>query len=229
MLKTAIRNPREPQWCNRANRRFILNLTNSLEKNLKKLSLIAMLFVLGLIETPAYGQQIDAAFGVGTLSSAAGKTSGGLFFPTVGGGAYPTFSADFLLRHHWGVEGEVSWRASQNLYGGSQPYRPLFYAFNAIWVPRISKHVSAELMAGIGGEDLRFYTGNYNCGFFGCTTYVSANHFMGDFGGGIRAYFWHNAFIRPEARVYLVNNNQEFSSGQSVRYGISLGYSFGER
>ncbi len=30
---------------------------------------------------------------------------------------------------------------------------------------------------------------------------------MGDFGGGIRAYIWHNVFIRPEVRVYLINNN----------------------
>jgi len=204
-------------------------LTTVRRRNLKKLSLIAMLFALCLIEKPADGQQIDAAFGVSTLSSASGTTSGGLFFPSAGGGAYPTFSADFLLRHRVGVEGEVSWRASQNLYGGSQPYRPVFYAFNAIWAPRLSKYVTAEVMGGIGGEDLRFYTGNYNCNFFGCTTYVSSNHFMGDFGGGIRAYFWHNAFIRPEARIYLVNNNQEFSSGHSVRYGMSLGYSFGGR
>jgi len=50
---------------------------------------------------------------------------------------------------------------------------------------------------------------------------------MGDFGGGIRAYFWHGAFIRPEVRVYLINNNAEFSSNYAVRYGASLGYSFG--
>lgn len=189
-----------------------------------------MLFVFCLVGRSAYGQQIDAAFGVSTLSAPAGKTSGGLYFPSEGGGAYPSFSADFLLRRRLGVEGEVSWRASQNLYGGFQPYRPIFYAFNAIWAPRLGKSFTGELMAGIGGEDLRFYTGISTCGYFsGCTNYVSANHFMGDFGGGIRAYFWHNAFIRPEVRVYLVNNNQEFSSGNSVRYGVSLGYSFGQR
>jgi hypothetical protein len=198
-------------------------------RNLKKLSLIALLFVFCLAGRFASAQQFDAAFGVSTLSSASGTTTGGLYFPTEGGGAYPTFSADFLLRHRLGVEGEVSWRASQNLYAGSQPYRPVFYAFNAIWAPKLTKYVTAEMMAGIGGESLRFYTGSYNCNFFGCTTYVSANHFMGDVGGGIRAYFWRNAFIRPEVRVYLVNNNQEFSSGNSVRYGMSLGYSFGGR
>jgi hypothetical protein len=201
----------------------------SSEKNLKKLILMATLFVFCLFERPAHGQQIDAAFGFGTLTSAAGKTSGGLFFPTVGGGGYPSFSADFLLLHHVGIEGDVFWRASQNLYGAFQPYRPIFYTFNAIWAPRLAKPITAELMAGIGGESLRFYTGVGNCGAFGCTNYVSSNHFVGDFGGGIRAYFWRNAFIRPEVRLYLINNNVEFSSGYATRYGVSLGYSFGGR
>jgi hypothetical protein len=201
-----------------------------LEKTLKQLTLIASFFVFCLFESTVYGQQVDAAFGVGTLSSAAGKTSGGLFFPTTGGGAYPTFSADFLLHHRFGIEGEISWRASQNLYGGFQPFRPIFYAFNALWAPRLAKPITAELMAGIGGENLRFYTPTVQCSSFtGCTNYVSSNHFMGDFGGGIRAYFWRDAFIRPEVRLYLIHNNVEFSSAYVARYGISLGYSFGGR
>jgi hypothetical protein len=201
----------------------------SLEKNLKKLTWIATVFVICLFQRTAHGQQIDAAFGIGTLSSAPGKTSGGLFFPTLGGGAYPSFSADFLLTHHLGIEGDIYWRASQNLYGGFQPYRPIFYAFNAIWAPRLAKPITAELLAGIGGENLRFYTSTLTCSYISCTNYVSSNHFMGDFGGGIRAYFWHNAFIRPEVRLYLINNNIEFSSGYATRYSVSLGYSFGGR
>jgi hypothetical protein len=200
-----------------------------LERNLKKLGLLATLFVFCLFERPAHGQQIDAAFGFGTLSSAAGKTSGGLLFPTAGGGGYPSFSADFLLTHRLGVEGEIYWRAKQNLYGGALPYRPIFYAFNAIWAPKLAKSATAELLAGIGGEDLRFYGGvNYNP-FAGYTNYTSSNHFMADFGGGIRAYVWRNAFIRPEVRLYVIRNNVEFSSSYAARYSISLGYSFGGR
>jgi hypothetical protein len=30
-------------------------------------------------------------------------------------------------------------------------------------------------------------------------------------------------------RLYLINNNVEFSSSYAVRYGVSLGYSFGGR
>lgn len=194
---------------------------------MKKSTLAAVAFLFCFLVASASGQQLDAAFGVSTLSAPTGTTSGGLFFPSQGGAAYPGFSADFLLRHRIGVEGEMFWRASQGLYGGYQPYRPIFYSFNAIWVPRITKNISAEVLGGIGGEDIMFY-GILNCNnFLGCTTYASSNHFMGDFGGGIRAYFWHSAFIRPEARIYLINNNVEFSSGHAVRYGVSLGYSFG--
>jgi hypothetical protein len=203
----------------------------SREKKVKKSRIVIFVcaFVTCLLVSNAYGQQFDAAFGVGTISSSSGKTVNGLFFPSDTGGAYPGFSADLLLRHRFGFEGELSWRASQALYGGFQPYRPLFYSFNAIWAPKLTKNLTAELLAGIGGEDVRFY-GFSNCNnFFGCTTYASSNHFMGDFGGGIRAYIWHNVFIRPEVRLYLINNNVEFSSNTVVRYGGSLGYSFGGR
>ena len=87
----------------------------------------------------------------------------------------------------------------------------------------------AEALAGIGGESIRFYTGSYyNCDIYGnCTNYVSSNHFMGDFGGGLRFYPYGNFFVRPEVRLYLINNNEEFSSSHVVRYGVSIGYAFG--
>lgn len=193
---------------------------------MKKNIVIATTVVFLFLATAAFAQ-FDAAFGVSTVKSSAATTSNGFLFPSVSGGAYPGFSADFLVHHHLGVEGELYWRASQSLYGGYQPYRPLFYAFNAIYAPKLTKNITAELMGGIGGEDVRFY-GYTNCSsFFGCTTYTSSNHFMGDVGGGIRAYIWHDLFIRPEARLYLVHNNAEFSSGTIGRFGVSIGYSFG--
>ena len=199
------------------------------EKNLKKLALVLALFVFCLFELPLHAQQFDAAFGLGTISSGAPTTSNGLLYPSEKGGLYPSISADFLVTHRAGIEGEFAWRASQGLYGGLEPYRPIFWAINAIWAPRLAKGITAELLGGIGGEDLRFYgTLNYNP-LSGYTNYTSSNHLMGDVGGGIRAYFWHNAFIRPEARLYLIHNNVEFSSGYVARYGASIGYSFGGR
>jgi hypothetical protein len=211
--------------------RFTSNSYRSIwREKLKKLTLIALLFVFALLARTAHAQEIDAAFGVSSLTSASSKTTNGILYPSLSGGAYPMFSADVLLTHHLGIEGDVSWKASQGLYGGYQPYRPILYSFNAIWAPKIAPHITAELLAGIGGENLRFYTPNLSCSYFtGCTDYVTSNHFVGDFGGGIRAYVWRSAFIRPEVRLFLINNNAEFSSSYAVRYGVSLGYSFGGR
>lgn len=196
---------------------------------MKKTIVVATTMLFLALAAAAFGQQFDAGFGVSTIKSSSSTTTNGLFYPSDTGGAYPGFSADFLFHRRFGVEGELNWRASQALYGGYQPYRPVFYAFNAIYVPKLTKNLSAELMGGVGGEDIRFY-GYVNCSsFFGCTTYSSSNHFMGDFGGGIRAYIWHDLFIRPEARVYLIHNNVEFSSGTVARFGATLGYSFGGR
>jgi hypothetical protein len=198
-----------------------------MENALRKLTFVAILCVVVLMQRPAHAQQFDAAFGFNALTAPAGSTdSSGTFFPSIRGGLYPSFSADLLLKHHYGVQGEVAWRARQNNYGGYEPYRPLFYDFNGIWAPQIGKKFGAELMAGVGAESLRFYQGYYNCSFVSCTDYVSSNHFDVHVGGGIRYYFWHSLFIRPEAHLYWVNNNQEFSSGTVGRFGVSIGYSF---
>jgi hypothetical protein len=176
----------------------------------------------------------DVAFGIGTVTSPQPSqsiiNSGNFFAPSIGGGAYLSFTGDFLLKHDLGVGGEISWRASQNLYLGFQPYRPLFFDVNGIWAPRFGKYFGVEALAGIGAESSRFYTGYNpnNCNsFVGCTNYESSNHFMGVFGGGLKFYPHGNIFIRPEVRVYLVHNNVEFSSSRVVRSGLSIGYTFG--
>jgi len=196
---------------------------------LKKLIFIAITVGFCLLAASAFGQGFDAAFGVGSIDSAKAVTTNGLTFPSLRGGLYPGFSADLLIHRRIGFEGELFWKGSQGLYGVNQPYRPIFYNFNAIWAPRISKNFTAEVLGGIGGEDLRFYGILNFSQLAGYTNYTSSNHFMGDVGAGLRAYFWHDAFIRPEMRLYLINNNVEFSSGRVLRYGVSLGYSFGGR
>src|ERR1041385_1461972 len=81
--------------------------------------------------------------------------------------------------------------------------------------------------AAIGWESLRFYQPFFNgSGFTGCSNFVSSNHFMGHFGGGLRYYFKGHFFVRPEAHVYLIRNNVEFSSPLATRVGVSLGYTF---
>lgn len=131
---------------------------------------------------------------------------------------------------HFGVNGEIAWRAGQNTYsylGEDQPFRPLFYDFNGVYVSKLAKRVSVELMAGIGAESVRFYQEYTSCSYYGCSNYASESHFMGHFGGGVRFYVWNNLFVRPEAHLYLIHNNNEFSGPWAARFGASIGYSFG--
>jgi hypothetical protein len=194
----------------------------------KKLGFMMVVCALFLLEGPAHGQQIDAALGVGTVTAASSASASGNHAPqTIGGGTYIGFSGDVLFKKSLGVGGEVAWRAHQNLYQGFQPFRPIFFDFNGVFAPQFGNRVGLNLMAGIGAETARFYQPVYNCTYFGgCTNYVSTNHFMGHFGGGVRFYPKGNFFISPEAHVYLVRNNQEFSSAYATRFDISIGYTF---
>lgn len=192
----------------------------------KYLSIIALLGFVSLIMVPAQAQQFDVAFGVRTLMGPSASTTPASFTPqSIGGGAYPTFSGDYLFLHNFGVGAEVSWRGSQNIYLGFQPYRPIFYDFNAVWAPSLGKHAAAEFVGGIGAQSTRFYQPFFTCGFTGCTNYTSSNHFMADFGGGLRLYVRGGVFLRPEAKVYLVHNNFEFSGSRATTFGLSIGYS----
>ena len=197
---------------------------HALESNLKKLSFLvvisALVFMFG---SAAQAQQFDLSFGVSGLTAPSSTAT----LQTIGGGAYPTFGLDFLFYHNLGVGFNAAFRASQNLYQGFQPFRPFFYDVDLVYGPPLGKHAQLELSAGIGAESVRFYTPFLTCGTFtGCTNFVSSNHFLGQFGGGIRLYATNRIFIRPEAHVYLVHNNFEFSGSHATRFGLSIGYSF---
>jgi hypothetical protein len=199
-------------------------------KQLFALALLSCLVAVPAAAQYSSQQQFDVGFGVGTLiAPSSSSASGNHSYQTMGGGAYLNFSGDYLFWHHLGVQGEVAWRASENLYGGYQPFRPILYDFNAIYAPPLGKHAQLELLGGMGGLSTRFYTQNYTCDYFTyqCTNYVSSNHFMGDVGAGISLYLTHALFVRPEVREYFIHNNVEFSSGRATRAGVTLGYSFG--
>ncbi len=194
---------------------------------MKKLTLLLALCVVFVTARTAGAQQLDAALGFGTMTAPSGAVSlAGDSVVSQRGGLFPSFSADVLFLHHHqiGVQGEVAWRASQNLYADTLPFRPILYDFNALWAPRFGKKVQGELMAGFGGETLRFY-GIPNCTFVGCTDYVSSEHLTGHVGAGVRLYVWHNVFLRPEAHYYAIHNNNEFPSSNANRFAISIGYS----
>jgi hypothetical protein len=177
----------------------------------------------------AQGQKLDVAFGLSTLTAPSASDANGVdHLPvSLNGAAYPGFSGDALLFHNFGVGAEIFWRASQADYAGQGfNYRPLAWNINAVYSPRLARHAYLELVGGIGALSTRFYTGTF-CGIYSCSNYQSSNHFDADFGGGIKLYPAGGFFVRPEARFYLVNNNQEFSSNHFARYGVSIGYTFG--
>ena len=198
---------------------------------MRKLTFLAALFSLFLFAHQALAQQADVALGFGTIVSpgaAACSISTGLCPEK--GGLYPSISADVIFHRRIGFAYEVTWRGGQGAYGGSggQPFRPIINDFNAVYQPRVGKRVGVDLMAGIGFQDTRFYSGNYSCTFVSCTNYTTSNHFLVDIGGGIRYYFWHHAFIRPEAKYYFINNNtNDFTNNNVLRVGASIGYTIG--
>jgi len=186
----------------------------------------AAMFTLSSV---AHAQKIDFAFGISTIDAPGASAANGVDHQAVSltGGTYPGFSADFLLFHNLGFGGELYWKASQGTYflaSPPTPYRPLFWDFNAVYSPKLASHTYLEVVGGIGAQSTRFYCGLSCIDPFSGTNYASRNRFMGDFGGGIKFYPRGGWFIRPEVRLYLVNNNQEFSSPRAVRYGISIGY-----
>lgn len=186
-----------------------------------------------LLAGTLHAQEFHGAFGFGTVVAPGATTNSSGSFPSLSGGLYPSFSGIFLFKRHIGFGGEVAWRGRQAVYGVSngsaffaQPYRPIFYDFNAVYGRSFDKKFGGDVMAGIGGEDLRFYTPYYTCGFTSCTNYVSSNHFAFHVGADLRYYFWGHAFIRPEAHYYVVHNNFEFNNVNTSRFTISIGYSF---
>src|SRR5438045_8616312 len=137
------------------------------------------------VASDVQAQQVDAAFGLGTLTSASSNTAASFanFSQSLSGGAYLNFSGDALIKGNFGVQGEVAWRASRNLYAGFQPYRPVLWDFNAISAPRFNQHLGAELLGFMGAETLRFYQNFFNCGFTGFTNYTTCMNFTAHFSG----------------------------------------------
>src|SRR5882672_8414151 len=132
--------------CNELIRRFLL----------RKLAVLATLCALWLAATVVHAQQADIAFGVSTtLSSSYNNSSQSYPLQSAKGGAYAGVSADVIFKHRIGFGGNVSWKASQGIYDGYQPYRPIYYDFDAVFQPRLGKKIGADLQAGIGGESIR--------------------------------------------------------------------------
>jgi len=179
----------------------------------------------------ARSQETDVAFGLSALLSPKYTSSSQLYLPpSEKSGAYLSLSGERRFRKRLGFSGEFSWREKQGLYNGFQRYRPLLYDVNAVFAPRLGENASMDLMAGAGGESLRFYNQFSACTYpAGCLTHLSATHFMTHVGVDVRYYFRGSLFIRPEFHYYAVRDNFEFHSGNLFRAGASVGYTFGRK
>ena len=204
---------------------------------MRKLAFLALVFSFFTLANLASAQQADAMLGFGTLVAPSSNSSSCVVSFTstcVGretGGLYTTVGGDVIFKRRIGFNFEANWRTKQalDLSNGGQYYRPILFDFNGVYQPRITKKTGADLMGGIGWQTTRFYAYNNssNCVFFG-QCYTSSNHFLVHFGGGLRYYFFGNAFIRPEAHFYhIVNNTDVFTNTNVVRVGASIGYTIG--
>lgn len=193
--------------------------------------------ILGLWSNSAQAQKIDLAFAGSTVVAPSGSScSGDCQIPqSLSGGTFLGFNGDAIFWHNLGAGFEFNWRASQG--GGAYAfyddvnYRPLFYNFNAVYSPKLASHAYLELVGGIGAISTHVYAceEGTSCGAFGGTTEVaSSSHFDVDFGGGVKLYVRHGLFIRPEARVYWINNDTNYAGSHATRVGASIGYTFGE-
>jgi hypothetical protein len=205
---------------------------------LKQTFRIAMLLAFACAALAAFSnfaqaQKVDFAFGGSTtLAPGASSCSGDCLVPaSLSGGTYLGFSGDVLFWHNLGVGAEVNWRASQAngnfAYGEGINYRPVFYNINAVYSPKLASHAYLELVGGIGGMSTHLYECD-SCQIAGGSSEVaSSTHFDADFGGGLKLYVSHGFFVRPEARVYWINNDTNFAGSHATRVGASIGYTFG--
>jgi hypothetical protein len=185
---------------------------------------------IALSSTLASAQKFDVAAGISSIDAPGTFVANDINHQpqSLTGGAYLAFSGDFLFHKNIGIQGEFVRKETEGYNDVlDRNYRPMFYDANAIWTRRFFKRFAPELEAGAGGETTRIYTGG--CGSSNC--YVNRNHFMADFGAGLKIYpsqrhILRHIFIRPEGRFYLIRNNAEFSSDHAIRYGASIGYSF---
>jgi hypothetical protein len=195
---------------------------------LRKLTLLAVICGLFFVASLAQAQQGDAMFGFGTLLAPGAAACSFNGFCPEKGGLYPNIGADVILHRRIGFGFDVSWKATQGVYGGTIPFRPILLDFNGIYQPKLSKRVGLDLFGGVGLQATRFYSGNYTCDFVSCTDFTSTHSFLIDAGGGIRYYVWGHVFLRPEVRYYWINNNtNQFSGNNVLRVGASIGYTIG--
>jgi hypothetical protein len=199
---------------------------------LRKFALLFSACVVLLLANFASAQQTDILGGGSILTSLASTSDIVSFQPPIEkGGIYPSLGADVVaFRHRLGINVETSWRYHQASYYGYETYRPILTDVNVLFQPKLTRKFGLDVLAGVGIASNHFDLLT-SCGIPGCVNYTTSNHFMEDFGAGLRYYFWHHlphVFVRPEGHYYHIHNNQGFNSDNVFRVGASIGYTFGK-
>jgi hypothetical protein len=195
-------------------------------------SACAVLVFVSLFANFASAQQGDILVGGSILVSPAIPSDVVSFHPPIEkGGTYLSLGADYVgFPHRLGLNVETAWRYHQASYFGTENYRPIFTDVNVLFQPKLPRKFGLDVIAGIGIASNRFDILT-SCSTPGCVNFTSSNHFMEDFGAGLRYYVWHrlpHVFVRPEGHYYHIQNNQEFNSNNVFRVGVSVGYTIGK-
>ena len=168
----------------------------------------------------AKAQSLDAFSGLNALTAHQAVQN----IPRLGGGLFPSAGVDLFLGPV-GVGAEATFRAGQNSTG----VRPSYYDVNLLFDPiHISRSIIPVLMVGLGAQSITDYQGLTRCGGAGACVDYSSTHFTGHVGLAIKAYLTEHIFLRPEAHFYFIRHNGQLDATNSQRFGLSLGYSFGD-
>ena len=156
--------------------------------------------------------------------------------PTMGG-VFGVFGTDFMIKPHFGINGEYSFRFAQADYlpAAALKVRPTFYDFNAIYQPTSGdKRVVPVLEGGLGGAKLSLYFNQQGCVTSICQNssqiVATANHFQLHGAVGVKLYVKSDIFIKPQFDIRWVDRmNQQYGRNFVPEYTISIGYTFGRQ
>lgn len=212
---------------------------------IRTIPVLILLLVAGAKKANAQG--VSAYFGMGSAIDSAATSSGcapkQLFDPFTGangtcetaptmGGIFGVFGADFMIKPHFGVNGEYSFRFAQADYlpAASLKVRPAFYDFNAVYQPTSGdKRVVPVLEGGIGGAKLSFYVSQQAGSIFTQSQYfTSTNHFQVHAAVGVKLYVSTSVFIKPQVDLHYVPHlTDQYGRNAVPEFTMSIGYSFG--
>ena len=160
--------------------------------------------------------------------------------------------ANLMLWEHFGVgmdasfSGKTTYAAipieNPSVIGGIQTLgqagyafqsRVTFYDFDGIYQPVKSSRASLQLIGGVGGANIKFYTNQSSGGVLGGSSYSSylqsANHLNVHAGVGVQIYLTDHLFIRPQFDMHYVPNLEQYGSNIVKQEMVWVGYTIGDR